>query len=117
MAKSCNSCCTNGCNTGKKAKVEFYVAKDGYRWTCKAGNGEALAHGVRAVQGDEIDLLKKEVRAIMRGAGTQEVFTDKNGQFRFRIRSGKKIVAASTEAYFNAPDARRAMALLIGSAS
>jgi uncharacterized protein YegP (UPF0339 family) len=72
---------------------------------------------VKAVQIDGLDALKKEVRSVMRGAGTQEVYTDKNGQFRFRIRSGKKIVAASTEAYHNAPDARRAMALLIGSAS
>lgn len=100
---------------GLKVKVVFFEANGGLRWKCSSSVGERIARGTRVF--NDVAVAKEEVRKVLRGYGESQVYQDIRGQWRFRVVDAKRIVAISSEAYYNKPDCRRALALLIGANS
>ena len=79
---------------------EVYTDKAGkFRFRLKAGNGQVVAVGEAY---ESLSGAKEGCGAVQRaaaGAGKFEVYEDKAGKFRFRLKAGNGQEVASGEAY------------------
>jgi uncharacterized protein YegP (UPF0339 family) len=99
-----------------RMKFEWYKDKAGeFRWRLKAGNGLIMATAGESYKRLEdaknsIDLLQK---AATDDKAKFEVYEDKAGEFRWRLKAGNnQIVAVASEGYKEKSGAERALATI-----
>jgi uncharacterized protein YegP (UPF0339 family) len=81
-------------------KFEVYPDKAGkHRFRLKAGNGEVVAVGEAYEAKASAKAGCEAVQRAAGGTGKFEVYEDRGGKFRFRLKAGNGEVVATGEAY------------------
>jgi uncharacterized protein YegP (UPF0339 family) len=85
---------------GMAGKFEVYPDKSGkYRFRLKAGNGEVVAVGEAYEAKASAHKGAEAVQRAAAGGGKFEVYEDRGGKFRFRLKAGNGEIVATGEAY------------------
>jgi len=85
-------------------KLTTYPDKRGaLRWRVVAGNGRVVARSPRSYPRDAV-AIGSDIRFLTGAPHDAQLYRDKRGEWRWRLRRDERIVAVSSEGYKNRGD-------------